>query len=136
MNKQEALEALLTKMRDWEQPYEEVKSATPGVVTDSLRRNYARLMDLREAEMYGGGVDDAEFQAALICLGAAALYLLVDEVEVVTSRPLKEWLAEPVSPRTPPVASRPQYPRVHRGTEPPNAPMYPTNGIIGGRRDG
>lgn len=81
MNKQQALEALLTKMRQWEQPQEETRAVHEGEVMAELKAEASRMQS----------VD----RTALIAIGAAALYLLTDEVTVVAGRSLDEWLAEP-----------------------------------------
>jgi hypothetical protein len=85
MNKQDALVALLTMARQWETASGNPK-ADDEQVLGVLSRNYVRLLDLTE-----GGKDD---RAELIAIAAAALYLLVDEVEVVEGRSLEEWLAD------------------------------------------
>lgn len=90
MNKQEALEALLTKEREWEAETEEVRATPPGLVLEVLHASTMRLMDMREAEV----PSLSDYRAALIRAGAAALYLLVDEVEIVAGATLDAWLAE------------------------------------------
>jgi hypothetical protein len=118
MNKQEALEGILVKCREWEQRTEEVKAVHGTQVADVMHRNVMRLLDMREAEVAGVKLDDAEFKAALFCVAAAALYLLVDEVEVVQGRSLEEWLGAPVGP----LRGSPANPK-------------PVNGVIGPVRD-
>ncbi len=74
MNKQEALEALLAKCRGWEQAGAEVPRAAPERVLQEMNEAMDRLVITREA---------ADQQAQLTIIGAAALYLLRDEVQVV-----------------------------------------------------
>jgi hypothetical protein len=95
VNKQQGLEALLVKMREWEHPDKEVRDTrNTASVLAALDRNIARLNDLREAEEFGVNVNSPDVDSALITIGAAALSLLVDEVKVVTGRSLEEWLAD------------------------------------------
>lgn len=96
MTKQEALEALLTKARQWERPDQE-KAAVPfAQVLGVLDRNIERLMGmLEDEELSEASVAQGERGAALICIGAAALYLLVDDwPEPVAGRDLEDWLAD------------------------------------------
>lgn len=139
MNKQEALEGILVKCREWEQRTEEVKAVHGTQVADVMHRNVMRLLDMREAEVAGAKLDDAEFKAALFCVGAAALYLLVDEVEVVEGRSLEEWLANNADRsgtggRMHLPSGRPQ---VHLSPQPVTQPsvvlVQPVNGTIGKR---
>ena len=83
MNKQEALEAVLRRMREWEQPDEETRKETLASVMNIMGRARDRLLDLRDAEVAGVDVEYADMEAQLINVGAAALYMLVTEVNVV-----------------------------------------------------
>jgi len=84
MNKQQALEALLCRVRSWEQPHEEVRATEAGVVFRELFRAVERVDQLvatprsRRQPSYS-----KEMESLLKTAGAAALYLLVDEVDVV-----------------------------------------------------
>lgn len=71
MNKQEALEALLTKMREWEEPGAEVPREAPQFVYQKMKDAMAQFRRYRGAD----GKDDE----MLATIGAAALFLLRDE---------------------------------------------------------
>lgn len=98
MNKQEALVAILEECRSHEQPHEETRRVLPGEVHD-LVLDVARNLDLLMATGLDGGTSpDVAYDRvrdALVRLAGGALYLLVDEVDVVDSGPdLEKWLAE------------------------------------------
>lgn len=101
MNKQEALEALLTKMREWEQPHDETKRVDDQTVFSDM------------SEAFGKYPEAFDTQAYLIRIGAAALYLLVDEVTVVPGNSLPDYLDPAV-----------QHPPGRRS-------LFPVNGDIG-----
>lgn len=118
MNKTEALVALLEKMRQWEEPASVGDAAAElGAALVALDRNFYRLKDLSEDEHTPVGPEQG---AALICIGAAALYLLVDETEAVTGQSLDEWLA--YGPKAP-EPERPGSPRVPPSLRPVNGGM-------------
>lgn len=125
MNKQEALVALLVKMREWEQPHEEVREADPGMVLEQMQEAF------RDMDYAVGTREGVEF---LTTIGAAALYLLVDEVTVVAGRSLEEWLADR-EPAIPFVSAGmpvlPEYadPRIQH--PPGRSAPQPINGTIG-----
>jgi hypothetical protein len=99
MNKQEALVAFLEKARQWEHADAEVKREAATQVSEVLYRNVDRLRDMENREVKGIKLDTVDVDAALICVGAAVLYLLVDEVTVVQpERTLDEWLAGDMVP--------------------------------------
>lgn len=93
MNKQEALEALLTKCRQWEQRGAEVPATSHPRVQEALNRNVDRLRDMLTPDS-GVAYREGEFGAALITIGAAALFLLIDDWSVVEGKDLDAWLAE------------------------------------------
>lgn len=86
MNKQEALVEILSACRSYEHPHEETRRVSPGAVHD-------RVLDLaRDLEVIveTGGEPDALYdrvREVLVQLAGGALYLLVDEVTVVTPDP-------------------------------------------------
>lgn len=88
MNKQEALEAILEQCRKYEQAHEEVRRADPEVVLRGLLR-MARL-----AHGAQDNSDEAGMREMVLGVAGAALYLLVDRVEIVSGRTLEAWLAE------------------------------------------
>lgn len=94
MNKQEALEAVLRKVRAWEEPGNEVRATDPVAVGEELLAS-ARAIDLLVAQAESEDADEAfdivVFGEHLLTVAAAAVYLLVDEVTVV----------EPLSPSHP-----------------------------------
>lgn len=71
MNKQEALELILVKMREWEMPGAEVPRETPQAVYQKMKEAMAQFGEYRGV----GGEDDD----MLATIGAAALFLLRDE---------------------------------------------------------
>jgi len=93
VNKQEALEALLEECRLYEQPHEETRLVDPSSVHDYVLDRARKL----ETIVATGGEPDQLYdrvRAVLISLAGGALYLLVDEVEVVETRSLEDWLAD------------------------------------------
>lgn len=117
MNKQQALEALLAKCRTWEERGREVKSARDAGVRLALKKELEWLV-LRGDARYA-----SEDKHHLISIGAAALYLLADEVEVVTGRTLDEWLAA----KGKDLPDMPGYKDMWSGSNP-----QPVNGRMGG----
>jgi hypothetical protein len=99
VNKQEALEAILTNARRYEHSHEEVRKWSSGEIEDALleaARDLDRLVARRRSdgpfprgELVRLG---AQFRDRLTRLAGAALELLIDEVEVVEGRALEEWL--------------------------------------------
>lgn len=81
MNKQEALEALLLKMREWEMPGAEVPRETPQSVYQKMKEAMAQFGEYRGV----GGEDDD----MLATIGAAALFLLRDEWPVADATDAK-----------------------------------------------
>jgi hypothetical protein len=84
--KQEALELLLRKCRGWEAPHEEVRATDPADVKAQARQAWSVIRSHDPA-------DEEAHREAWAAIGAAALYLLTDEVTVVEGRTLDEWLA-------------------------------------------
>jgi hypothetical protein len=98
MNKQEALVALLEVVRKWERTDSEVRRDDVEV-----RSVFSALGEAaRELETVLASVpsrrSSVQVRQRLITLGAAAVWLLVDEVEVVEGKALDEWLAEKAEP--------------------------------------
>lgn len=123
MNKQEALEALLTKARQWEHPHEEVRWVDVGTVFQDLSAT-VQLIDRMVAMPLSSRPEDysEELKRLLTVAGAAALYLLADEVELVQGRSLEKWLAA----KGEGIPQMPGYARMHPGSNP-----QPVNGTIG-----
>lgn len=92
MNKQQALEALLEVCRKQEEPGREVARVPHEEALLSLLEA-ARNLDVLVASP-GSRRRTAGIRETLKLLGGLALYLLVDEVEVVEGRALEEWLNE------------------------------------------
>jgi hypothetical protein len=88
VNKQEALEVVLRKMRGWEEPHEEVKAREDRYVY----REMTHALDAFSG-MAGMNWQTPGAREYLKTIAAAALYMMVDEVEVVEGRTLDEWLA-------------------------------------------
>ena len=88
VNKQQALEAILRKVRGWEEPSAEVRHQDESYVLTQLRQRTEWLVRRRQ---YRSG--DAAEKRELVAIAAAALYLLVDEVTLVEGRTLEEWLS-------------------------------------------
>lgn len=90
MNKQQALEAVLRKVRLWERPDGEVRLADPDMVFGKLLES-ARALDMLLAQLTMNDELSPEAEAGLMgrvrdllgTLGAAAVYLMTDEVTVV-----------------------------------------------------
>lgn len=92
MNKQEALVALLARCRKYEEKDGEVaRVAHEQVLTELL--DEVRALDLVEG-MPPSARRTAKLRLLLEQIGSKALYLLVDEVEVVAGRSLDEWLVD------------------------------------------
>lgn len=92
MNKQQALEALLVRCRTYEEGNREVAATAHEKVLEQLMEN-VRNLDVVVA-MPPSARRTAKLRVMLEQVGAKALYLLVDEVEVVAGRSLDEWLAD------------------------------------------
>lgn len=91
MNKQQALEALLEVCRKQERPDQEV-AVVPHAQT--IQELVSLVGDLDVILRTPVSVRrDARLRQTLAALGGRALYLLVDEVELVQGRELDEWLA-------------------------------------------
>jgi hypothetical protein len=87
VNKQQALEAILRKVRGWEEAFAEVRAVHPDLVFGQLRNQVLSMTPSLGTRPY------TKNQEALLITAAAALYLMVDEVTVVEGRRLEEWLA-------------------------------------------
>lgn len=85
MNKQEALVAILAECRTYEAGHEEVRREDPEVVLRGM---------LRMAELAQQTPDQEGAREMVLHVAGAALYLLVDEVEIVAGRALDAWLAD------------------------------------------
>lgn len=92
MNKQEALVAALEKMRGWEEAGEEVQRQPDEYVYTMMVETVEWLAARHKYRTVV--VPDKAAQEALARVAAAALYLLVDEIDVVAGRTLEQWLAE------------------------------------------
>lgn len=96
MNKQEALEAVLTEARRYEEPNREVR-ARPEQEIGSELLDAARDLDLVITKLLAGDVTvrtNAQYRNRLLRVAGAALALLVTEVEVVEGKALDQWLNE------------------------------------------
>ena len=111
MNKQEALVEILSVCRSYEQPHEETRRVSPGAVHD-LVLEAARTIDMLVGTGFDGSPDVAydRLREELLRIAGGALYLLVDEVDVVQPTPVngamvgKTPVQIHVSPTAPPAS--------------------------------
>jgi hypothetical protein len=98
MNKQEALAELLAVVRKWERTEAEVRRDDVEVeavfsAVSNATRDLETLLRSKPSRR-----SSAQVRQRLLTLGAAAVWLLVDEVEVVEGKALDVWLAEKAEP--------------------------------------
>lgn len=93
MNKQQALVGALEKMRGWESPVTEEQVQHDVYVFTVMREGVEWLAKRSRLQVDTTGDADAVAQDMLMRVAGAALYLLVDELEIVEGRTLDEWLA-------------------------------------------
>lgn len=95
MNKQEALVDVLAACRGFEQPHEEVQRVSDNDVWRQMKQGVAWLRELAGDRPVGhASRPSPEARERLARIAGAALYLLVDEVEIVAGRTLEAWLAD------------------------------------------
>jgi hypothetical protein len=85
--KQDALELILAKCRQWEERGAEVPARNPRWVVNQMR-----IVSTALAGVVSPDGSCPEQRDALVVLGAAALYLLRDEVDVLVPGQLTEDL--------------------------------------------
>lgn len=91
VNKQEALEAVLAAVRQWEAPTEEVRAVEGEQVLRELVSAAGDIDSL--VDMTPTANIEEQIWSRLVTVGAAAVWLLTDEVEIVAGKSLDEWLA-------------------------------------------
>lgn len=133
MNKQEALAAVLTEARRYEEPHREVRSWEGGQIEDTLLEQ-ARDLDHLITRLRSGDVTartEAQYRQRLVRLAGAALQLLITEVTVVEGKALEDWLKE-----------KEHRPQLHITTSPASYQPVALNGALAreaydrGLRDG
>ena len=89
MNKQEALVEILSVCRSYEQPHEETRRTLPDEVHDCVLEA-ARNIDILVGKGFDGSPDVAydRLREELLRIAGGALYLLVDEVDIVQPTPV------------------------------------------------